>query len=381
MSPPTVNAYYNSANNEIVYATPDANGTGYIIKRASATGTNQRTITSLSFPMDGTSWGILSGDLPTPDKIWYQNNNNSSTAPKSKIYYISTTTVNAQGILVGTYSGNLYGTTQGMVANGSIALMSGCSGTSCSGGTPTYQTVSFPLPNGTTGTPPKFTDGLIFGGTVDGSTFYGTISNAPNDTPPQDAVVKCPTSNCTTPTIIARGQGNANYFTTDQSVARGNEILQALGGGTHYVVDTSRNGNGSDGSSCNPPGRKLGTPPARSTSPVDLQLWLRTPGEQSLLRTSAIRNVLKRSKEAYRQAVIAEDDLGCACQSPHLPIITGDLKFEGIRTLVGQALRAPLSYSVNVMRQYRSEPALKRWHKVVRLAEDTKHSPGPHQSI
>ncbi|NIK56623.1 glycoside hydrolase family 6 protein [Kribbella shirazensis] len=71
----------------------------------------------------------------------------------------------------------------------------------------------------------------------------------------------------------------ANYFTTEQSVARGTEILQALGGGAHYVVDTSRNGNGSDGSSCNPPARKLGAPPSTATSPVDLQLWLRTPGE------------------------------------------------------------------------------------------------------
>jgi endoglucanase len=71
----------------------------------------------------------------------------------------------------------------------------------------------------------------------------------------------------------------ANYFTTAESVSRGTAILEALGGGSHFVIDTSRNGNGSDGSSCNPPARKLGTPPAKSTSPVDLNLWLRTPGE------------------------------------------------------------------------------------------------------
>ncbi|TDW16023.1 glycoside hydrolase family 6 protein [Kribbella kalugense] len=71
----------------------------------------------------------------------------------------------------------------------------------------------------------------------------------------------------------------ANYFTTEQSVTRGTTILSALGGGSHFVVDTSRNGNGSDGSSCNPPARKLGTTPAVATSPVDLHLWLRTPGE------------------------------------------------------------------------------------------------------
>ncbi|MEU8227473.1 glycoside hydrolase family 6 protein [Kribbella sp. NPDC048915] len=75
----------------------------------------------------------------------------------------------------------------------------------------------------------------------------------------------------------------ADYFTTEQTVAHSTKILQALGGGTHYVIDTGRNGNGSDGSSCNPPARKLGTPPARTpagpSAPVDLHLWLRTPGE------------------------------------------------------------------------------------------------------
>lgn len=71
----------------------------------------------------------------------------------------------------------------------------------------------------------------------------------------------------------------ANYFTTEQSVTRGTAILQALGGGSHFIIDTSRNGNGSDGSSCNPPARKLGTPPAKAADPVDLHLWLRTPGE------------------------------------------------------------------------------------------------------
>ncbi|MGW6282167.1 glycoside hydrolase family 6 protein [Kribbella sp. NPDC055071] len=71
----------------------------------------------------------------------------------------------------------------------------------------------------------------------------------------------------------------ANYYTTSESTARAGEILTALGGGLHYVIDTSRNGNGSNGSSCNPPGRKLGTPPARATTPLDLTLWLKPPGE------------------------------------------------------------------------------------------------------
>jgi hypothetical protein len=107
------------------------------------------------------------------------------------------------------------GNYQGVLANGSTVLGSGCSGNTCTTPTPTYQTISAPLPNGTTGTPPKFMDGLVFGGTIDGSTFYGTVSN--NANVPQDAVVKCALSNCTSPTIIARGQGNANYFAYDST--------------------------------------------------------------------------------------------------------------------------------------------------------------------
>ncbi|MEV5964755.1 glycoside hydrolase family 6 protein [Kribbella sp. NPDC051952] len=71
----------------------------------------------------------------------------------------------------------------------------------------------------------------------------------------------------------------ANYYTTAESTARATDILTALGGGLHYVIDTSRNGNGSNGSSCNPPGRKLGPPMAAGTAPTDLTLWLKPPGE------------------------------------------------------------------------------------------------------
>src|SRR6476646_3765276 len=118
--------------------------------------------------------------------------------------------------MVATYTGQLFlHNYQDVLANGSTVLVSGCSGASCSNGSPIYQIVSAPLPNGTTGTPPKFLDGLLFGGTIDGSTYYGTVSNSSNANIPQDAVITCPLSNCSSPTILARGQGNANYFTTD----------------------------------------------------------------------------------------------------------------------------------------------------------------------
>jgi hypothetical protein len=206
------------ANNEVIWGQGDSNF-NYAIHRMSATGTNQRTITQTAFPNDGTSYVILnSGIMYPPDKLWFGNYNGVDSAPKSKLFYISTTTVNAQAVLVATYTGQLFfSSVQAAVAGGSIVLSSGCSGTTCTMPTPTYQTISAPLPNGTSGTPPKWTDGLIFAGTIDGSTFYGTISNTPNNSPPQDAVVKCPVSNCATPTIIANGQGNANYFTTDST--------------------------------------------------------------------------------------------------------------------------------------------------------------------
>jgi hypothetical protein len=202
------------ANNEVIWGQGDSGG-NTTIHRMSATGTNQRIITSIVYPNDGLSYGILnSGIMFPPDKLWYGGYNGNDAAPKSKLLYVSTSTVNAPGVLVATYTGQIFfSSPQPVVANGSIALVIGCSGMPCT----TYLTMSVPLPNGTTGTPPKWTDGNIFGGTIDGSTFYGTISNAPPGGVQQDQVVKCPVSNCATPTVIASGQGNANYFATDST--------------------------------------------------------------------------------------------------------------------------------------------------------------------
>lgn len=78
----------------------------------------------------------------------------------------------------------------------------------------------------------------------------------------------------------------ANFYPTDVSVLFG-RTLSAKVGGKHFVVDTSRNGNGPyrDGDQaerwCNPPGRALGTPPTvRTGDPlVDAHLWIKRPGE------------------------------------------------------------------------------------------------------
>ncbi len=49
----------------------------------------------------------------------------------------------------------------------------------------------------------------------------------------------------------------------------------------HYVIDTSRNGHGSNGQWCNPAGRKIGRSPAWSSSSAgrDGYVWVKLPGE------------------------------------------------------------------------------------------------------
>jgi endoglucanase len=78
----------------------------------------------------------------------------------------------------------------------------------------------------------------------------------------------------------------ANFETTADNIVYGTQ-LSALLGGAHFVVDTSRNGNGparkgaGDGHWCNPPGRALGAAPTTRTGVplVDAYLWIKRPGE------------------------------------------------------------------------------------------------------
>jgi endoglucanase len=59
------------------------------------------------------------------------------------------------------------------------------------------------------------------------------------------------------------------------------EELSGLVGGAHYVIDTSRNGAGSNGDWCNPSGRALGATPLteRARGAMDANLWIKAPGE------------------------------------------------------------------------------------------------------
>ena len=72
----------------------------------------------------------------------------------------------------------------------------------------------------------------------------------------------------------------SNFNATDLEITYGNE-LSVLTGGSHYVIDTSRNGNGGNGDWCNPSGRKIGAQPSVTSDggARDADLWIKTPGE------------------------------------------------------------------------------------------------------
>ncbi|MER6030376.1 glycoside hydrolase family 6 protein [Streptomyces sp. NPDC001851] len=78
----------------------------------------------------------------------------------------------------------------------------------------------------------------------------------------------------------------SNFYSTQDSTGYGKQ-LSAKVGGKHFVIDTSRNGNGpytgGDPAQrwCNPPDRALGeTPTTRTADPlVDAYLWVKRPGE------------------------------------------------------------------------------------------------------
>jgi endoglucanase len=78
----------------------------------------------------------------------------------------------------------------------------------------------------------------------------------------------------------------SNYVTTQENTVYGKKISEQTGG-SHFVIDTSRNGNGTntdlpaDIRGCNPPGRKIGQAPTTETGDplIDGYLWLKRPGE------------------------------------------------------------------------------------------------------
>jgi endoglucanase len=83
---------------------------------------------------------------------------------------------------------------------------------------------------------------------------------------------------------IAQATGFAlnvsNFWTTSESNNYGAALAGKLGG-KHYVIDTSRNGNGHNGEWCNPSGRALGAAPTLNTGVAlaDGYLWIKGVGE------------------------------------------------------------------------------------------------------
>ena len=74
----------------------------------------------------------------------------------------------------------------------------------------------------------------------------------------------------------------SNFNTTSNEVAYVKSVLSSIGGSNlHAVIDTSRNGNGSNGEWCDPSGRMIGQYPTLATgdSLIDGYLWIKPPGE------------------------------------------------------------------------------------------------------
>ena len=84
---------------------------------------------------------------------------------------------------------------------------------------------------------------------------------------------------------IAHARGFAlnvsNYQSTARNVSYAQSVNAALGSAKHFVIDTSRNGNPLNGDDwCNPTGERIGAAPrVGGTSGLDLQLWVKPPGE------------------------------------------------------------------------------------------------------
>ncbi|GAA0928398.1 hypothetical protein GCM10009554_09900 [Kribbella koreensis] len=73
----------------------------------------------------------------------------------------------------------------------------------------------------------------------------------------------------------------SNFQSTARNVSYANAVNAALGTSKHFVIDTSRNGNPLNGDDwCNPTGERVGvTPRTGGATGLDLQLWVKPPGE------------------------------------------------------------------------------------------------------
>lgn len=72
----------------------------------------------------------------------------------------------------------------------------------------------------------------------------------------------------------------SNFNATDAEIAYAHAVAADLGGDAHALIDTSRNGAGSNGQWCNPAGRLVGDlAGALGDDVVDTNVWIKPPGE------------------------------------------------------------------------------------------------------
>ncbi|PCN49277.1 hypothetical protein Csp2054_03610 [Curtobacterium sp. 'Ferrero'] len=101
----------------------------------------------------------------------------------------------------------------------------------------------------------------------------------------------------------------ANYYPTSQEQAYAQKVSAATGG-SHYVIDTSRNGQGWRGTWCNGPGAGLGTTPrvVSDGSALDALLWVKTPGASD--GTCNGGPAAGRWYSSFAQTLVAKAQLG-----------------------------------------------------------------------
>ncbi|WIB59102.1 glycoside hydrolase family 6 protein [Curtobacterium sp. MCLR17_007] len=123
----------------------------------------------------------------------------------------------------------------------------------------------------------------------------------------------------------------ANYYPTAQEQAYAQKV-SSLTGGSHYVIDTSRNGQGWRGTWCNGPGAGLGTTPRVVTdgTALDALLWVKTPGASD--GTCGGAPAAGKWWSAYAQALVANAALG-APPAVRAPVGTLDAATGGTRAV------------------------------------------------
>lgn len=98
--------------------------------------------------------------------------------------------------------------------------------------------------------------------------------------PPKDVDVLL--SKVSNPKVRGFSMNTCNYRTTKECIKWAKRLCKYQGENTHFVIDTSRNGQGpNEVEWCNPPGRGLGEVPTTDTDHrlCDAYLWVKIPGE------------------------------------------------------------------------------------------------------